>query len=189
MNVPIPEWAHEATRLLFPEDGPVSRRWIAQFITNRWARETQVLRCAYCPQTYPPGTPATQHDLLTEHIKVCPKHPMRDVERDRDALWRLFKENPTASWAKVAALQEELASVRAQLPEGMEHCTILFKQCEKGHGWLTATNWVQHECQTCVRDRLVRMVKLLRRRANEAEGLSPTEDHHVAQLLHDIKHS
>lgn len=40
----------------------------------------------------------------------------------------------------------------AQLPDGMKECTIVFKECVKGHGWLTAKNWVQHECQTCERD-------------------------------------
>lgn len=40
-------------------------------------------------------------------------------------------------------------AIAAQLPDGMEHCTILFKECAKGHGWLTATNWVQHGCPTC----------------------------------------
>lgn len=39
--------------------------------------------------------------------------------------------------------------VRAQLPEGMPECTIRFRTCERGHGWLTATNWVQHGCPTC----------------------------------------
>jgi hypothetical protein len=37
----------------------------------------------------------------------------------------------------------------SQLPEGMKHCTILFKECPVGHGWLTATNWVDHGCPTC----------------------------------------
>jgi hypothetical protein len=45
-------------------------------------------------------------------------------------------------------------ALKAQLPEGMKNCTILFKECEKGHGWLTATNWVQHPCPTCERDEL-----------------------------------
>ncbi len=41
------------------------------------------------------------------------------------------------------------------------------------------------------RDQAVRWVRLLRRRVNEAGRglLSPAEDHRVAQLLHDIKHS
>ena len=43
----------------------------------------------------------------------------------------------------------EIAKLRARLPGGMEHCTILFKECDVGHGWLTATNWVQHGCPHC----------------------------------------
>ena len=43
----------------------------------------------------------------------------------------------------------ELAEARAQLPAEMQECNIVFKQCKLGHGWLTATNWVQHECQIC----------------------------------------
>lgn len=42
----------------------------------------QVLRCAFCDAKYPPGTPATQHEALTAHVKLCPKHPMREVERE-----------------------------------------------------------------------------------------------------------
>src|SRR6185436_14415139 len=37
----------------------------------------------------------------------------------------------------------------SQLPVGMEHCTIVFKECEHGHGRLTAKNWIDHGCQTC----------------------------------------
>jgi uncharacterized membrane protein len=48
--------------------------------------------------------------------------------------------------------EAEVARLKAQLPEGMEHCTILFKECRKGHGWLTATNWIQHPCPTCERE-------------------------------------
>jgi hypothetical protein len=46
-------------------------------------------------------------------------------------------------------LERELADAQAQLPDGMKDCSIVFKECAKGHGWLTATNWVQHECQKC----------------------------------------
>lgn len=48
-----------------------------------------------------------------------------------------------------AALEVERDGLRAQLPEGMKHCTILAKQCAKGHSWLTATNWVPFDCPTC----------------------------------------
>ena len=50
-------------------------------------------------------------------------------------------------WAE--KLEGELAEAKAQLPAEMQECNIVFKQCKLGHGWLTATNWVQHECQIC----------------------------------------
>jgi exosome complex RNA-binding protein Csl4 len=48
-----------------------------------------------------------------------------------------------------ARLMAEVAELKAQLPEGMKDCTIVFKECSKGHAWLTATNWVQHDCPIC----------------------------------------
>lgn len=48
----------------------------------------------------------------------------------------------------------ELKRLRAQLPEGMKDCTIQFKECEKGHGRLTAANWIDHGCPKCEADRL-----------------------------------
>ncbi len=49
----------------------------------------------------------------------------------------------------LAAKDAEIAELRAQLPDEMKHCTILFKECELGHGRLTATNWIDHGCQWC----------------------------------------
>jgi hypothetical protein len=62
----------------------------------------------------------------------------------------------------IEALQAENERLTKQLPEGMEHCTIQFKECEKGHGWLTADNWVQHECGICERDALQKELTVLR---------------------------
>ena len=42
--------------------------------------ENNVLTCVYCGHQYPDGTPAAKHELLTEHIKVCESHPMREAE-------------------------------------------------------------------------------------------------------------
>ena len=54
------------------------------------------------------------------------------------------------SLGDAGSLFVELArELERQLPDGMKHCTIVFKECDKGHGWLTATNWVQHGCPTC----------------------------------------
>ncbi len=50
--------------------------------------ESRVLTCVYCGQEYPQGTPAAGHEILTEHIKVCEKHPMRKLQQDHDSLRR-----------------------------------------------------------------------------------------------------
>ena len=36
----------------------------------------RVLTCVYCGKAYEPGTPSHGTEVLTEHIKVCPDHPM-----------------------------------------------------------------------------------------------------------------
>jgi len=42
--------------------------------------EGRVLTCVYCGAEYPQGTPTWGSDVLTEHIKICEKHPMRKAE-------------------------------------------------------------------------------------------------------------
>ena len=42
----------------------------------------RILTCVYCGHEYPQGTPAAGSDVLTEHIKVCERHPMRKAEAD-----------------------------------------------------------------------------------------------------------
>jgi len=44
---------------------------------------------------------------------------------------------------------EMLGRQETQLPDGMKDCTIIFKQCDIGHSWLTASNWIQFSCPTC----------------------------------------
>ena len=39
------------------------------------------LTCVYCGKAYPEGTPPHGSKVLTDHIKICPKHPMREAER------------------------------------------------------------------------------------------------------------
>lgn len=52
--------------------------------------ENNVVTCVYCGHQYPDGTPTAKHKLLSEHIKICDKHPMREaeqkIERLRNAL-------------------------------------------------------------------------------------------------------
>jgi hypothetical protein len=40
------------------------------------AGDTKVLRCAFCGEPYPEGTPTHKHEALAAHIKVCKVHPV-----------------------------------------------------------------------------------------------------------------
>lgn len=44
------------------------------------------LTCVYCGHEYPEGTPPHGAKILTDHIKVCEKHPMRKLEIDNAKL-------------------------------------------------------------------------------------------------------
>ena len=45
-----------------------------------WTADIQeeecILMCAYCGKEYPSETPTSNCAALTEHIKICPKHPL-----------------------------------------------------------------------------------------------------------------
>ena len=64
--------------------------------------------------------------------------------------------HPAGNWTPYADAQATVEALQAQLPAEMQECTILFKECEKGHGRLTATNWIDHGCQTCAMEALQR---------------------------------
>lgn len=38
------------------------------------------LTCVYCGMSYPEGTPPHGAQVLTDHIKICEKHPLRQAE-------------------------------------------------------------------------------------------------------------
>ena len=42
--------------------------------------EDRIVTCVYCGFNYPEGTPTSKTEVLTEHIKICEKHPMRQAE-------------------------------------------------------------------------------------------------------------
>lgn len=48
--------------------------------------ESRVLTCVYCGHEYPQDTPASGSEVLTDHIKVCEKHPMRKMATDNAIL-------------------------------------------------------------------------------------------------------
>ena len=49
----------------------------------------------------------------------------------------------------IGELQGQIAALKEAIPEGMKHCKIVFRSCDLGHGWLTATNWSDFDCPTC----------------------------------------
>lgn len=54
--------------------------------------EGRVLTCVYCGHEYPQNTPAWGNQVLTDHIKICPKHPMRQAEATIDKMKCLLRE-------------------------------------------------------------------------------------------------
>lgn len=70
-NVPYGAMLHEAA-----DEIKRMGDWI-----ERLQKTTQTLTCVYCGKEYPPGSPAHGSSVLTEHIKVCEKHPMRECEK------------------------------------------------------------------------------------------------------------
>lgn len=55
---------------------------------------------------------------------------------------------------RAESAESRVAELTAQLPERMKDCTIIFKECAKGHGWLTAKNWLDFMCPTCTQEDL-----------------------------------
>lgn len=41
----------------------------------------RILTCVYCGHEYPQHTPAAGHQVLTDHIRICAAHPMREAEQ------------------------------------------------------------------------------------------------------------
>lgn len=41
----------------------------------------RILTCVYCGHEYPQDTPSHGDSVLTEHIKTCEKHPLRNAEQ------------------------------------------------------------------------------------------------------------
>lgn len=47
---------------------------------SRTVNAPRIITCVYCGQEYPQDTPPHSAEILTEHIKVCEKHPLRASE-------------------------------------------------------------------------------------------------------------
>lgn len=50
----------------------------------------KTLRCAFCGEPYPEGTPTHKHETLAAHVRVCSEHPVGKENRElRDELRRV----------------------------------------------------------------------------------------------------
>jgi hypothetical protein len=73
--------------------------------------EQRVVTCVYCGHVYPQDTPThgAGISVLTEHIKVCPDHPMREVEAQlaqaREYAGRLERDLSQVSFAAADYLE------------------------------------------------------------------------------------
>ena len=86
---------------------------------------------------------------LAEAEKTCDEH-FADAQHFHALAVVDPGANPPVFWKDRAAdIAVKLAEAEARLPAEMPGCTIRFKECEKGYGWLTADNWVQQGCPTC----------------------------------------
>ena len=45
-----------------------------------------ILTCVYCGMAYPEGTPPHSASILTDHIKICEKHPMYKLRKALEGL-------------------------------------------------------------------------------------------------------
>jgi hypothetical protein len=94
---------------------------------------------------------------------------MADLQRYQPCC--CYTASDTGELYDVEDVDAEIARLKAQLPEGMQECTIRFIECPVGHGRLTAANWVDHGCDTCERNRLKAQLSVLRKQiaAEKAE--------------------
>ena len=108
-------------------------------------------------------------NLLNGHLRLC-----------RACLDELNEKSPL-----LAAERRRAEAAEANSWRSMKHCTIHFKECEKGHGWLTADNWVQHGCPTCER------AETVERCATVAESFHGAEKWigDVRDIAHEIRQS
>ncbi|MCK9433681.1 MAG: hypothetical protein M0R32_02395 [Candidatus Cloacimonetes bacterium] len=54
--------------------------------------QARIITCVYCGQAYPQDTPTWGNHVLTDHIKICEKHPLRKAEADIRKLRKALSE-------------------------------------------------------------------------------------------------
>lgn len=67
------------------------------------------LTCVYCGMAYPEGTDPHGAKILTDHIKICGKHPMREAE------FKIIKLRKALIGLVGAETREELEQIEAAM--------------------------------------------------------------------------
>lgn len=77
-------------------------------------------------------------------IKLALRHVAESTRPDH---WKVeyLMELCTKSLEEIKRLEK----IEKQLPEQMRDCTITLHECELGHTWLSASNWLDHGCVWC----------------------------------------
>jgi formate-dependent nitrite reductase cytochrome c552 subunit len=60
---------------------PGTRQLNRYALWRKGLKMSNTLTCVYCGMTYPEGTPPHGSKVLTDHIKVCEKHPMYKLRK------------------------------------------------------------------------------------------------------------
>lgn len=76
----------------------------------------------------------------SESIKALYISELKDQIADKDEI--------------ITALNHTIDELQSRLPEEMKDCTIVFEECEVGHGSLRGTNWIKTDCPWCEIERL-----------------------------------
>jgi hypothetical protein len=137
-----------------------ARDWV-----RRLTRVDRVLTCVYCGQAYPPGSPDHGADVLTAHVRVCEKHPMREVETEAKRL-RCDLDN-------ALHIAEDLSKI---VPYALRACDEARTK--------TTTQQTQ-EYARVLREALRRAVHHLGTAApvNDEDSLVAWDDYHAAKML------
>lgn len=104
---------------------------LAQF-AKKALNPHRVVTCIYCGKEYPGGTPASQDQRLTQHIKVCEKHPLRNAERRNQNLSQSLVE---------AKLERDRAVLEAKAI--IENAKPLAVDQQAPDGYRKASEWMQ----------------------------------------------
>lgn len=93
--------------------------------------------CAYCGTFFEADSDGRKVDALQAHMKICIKHPMREIEKERDELKRENEmlKNDMENWKhefglqidKVQSLQKDNYDLRTRLAEANNELDTLRK--------------------------------------------------------------